>query len=1036
MDVGRTGFSCAESSVTVYEDEDSEERPSVSDHSIVTVKDIALDGEGDGVVSSLSENRPELCTKDRAKRSRMNDRERLQNDGGNGACSLYAHGTEHTQTELTPADSVQQEEAVTTSSDSTTINVQSVESKQKVWIDEDNSVSVMKKGTCNLVNYDSSDSDESSVTTPRIENLQENNESVFQYPDSNSQTLETKSERDAQESHIANVSSCEQIEINQQIDQEVHDENTTSKVGAEYQGYWNNDGYWVDSNGQLWQADDSYWQWSQQSEQGEWHMYGNEDEKGCDTQMQQGNPKIHHEAQPEHKETTGTESSCNQAQDEFHLNYYQEHSNREQYDSSSQQRYYNHSGYCGQEAYPSNGNQQHTITDHTGDTSTVANESVHSDTYSQSTKHVHHESQAQNKCFEEDHVQYSYHHKSSTDQETYIYPYKQEHRYSSQNPQSHIEHMQSYTHGKQDSNQSYKQQSGYDHTLKNQNQQHQCNEQAAIEYSQQYGSHEYTPQDHGLYEQQQQYALSNTAQHLPPDAQAVASQPSSHNGNWHYSDNRDSSCKYNQSLPQHQGSTGGDSQCWKTPEQYHNSQQAFTGNTNTSMTPSSNVARAASDISHHTIPTPPNHPPPLPPNPPPAIPPPPNPLDHPSQSHMYPNPPTHVHPPLSSHPHPYFSPSPHSSPSTFYSPDSCPPLHPSQQTPHSHPQPSSPIHSQSSYRRHSSPQSYGADRNYSHSSVPQLLRKQPFNHTNNSWQRWKHYRRDISLSPHSHDSTSGVPSSPVNSVSSDVSSTNHDSSTPAHLPGSPELDKTKSPSFSHQLRDPRKFSPPVSQSDSTSKTSKNNNSASSLVRKKTAPLKQSNASPITPSGNNPHLSTVEESSKDTKSKGPTAEPVSFPKSSLSGFKIPKHNKSTETSKTHRKSQVKSITRKVEARVLRMDVEDASAVGGDSKTAKSEQGISVKNRKKDGVDETVEQSTVVKKMEASTVPEAKVEETASISQSSDIDGLSSGDTAKMDLVSLFKTIDSNTLTALASTIQLALDSNRSHQEVSHRTLCKL
>lgn len=287
-------------------------------------------------------------------------------------------------------------------------------------------------------------------------------------------------------------------------------------------------------------------------------------------------------------------------------------------------------------------------------------------------------------------------------------------------------------------------------------------------------------------------------------------------------------------------------------------------------------------------------------------------------------------------------------------------------------------------------------------------------------------------------------------MSSEVSSTSRDSPTPVHVSpslqrspavvGSPdhsERKKSSKPLFSQQLRDPRRSSPPsVSPRDE-----KYNSTTSNLVHKRRAPQKSDKVSSSLstgPSRMEPRHTKAEISDKESKSKVSPGEPVSFPKSSLSGFRIPKHNKSSE--------QSKSQTRVGDSHVTAMNVVPPSRKNRTQTQtlSRNEAGVDVLSEVKmeQGVNTQAELTTMSEKLpdHLSSAPAqelnvrteqvSEVEESAVTTEAKTTSATQpSGGASPKDLMSLFKSIDNNTLHALASTIQLALNSSTS-QQVSH------
>ena len=285
-------------------------------------------------------------------------------------------------------------------------------------------------------------------------------------------------------------------------------------------------------------------------------------------------------------------------------------------------------------------------------------------------------------------------------------------------------------------------------------------------------------------------------------------------------------------------------------------------------------------------------------------------------------------------------------------------------------------------------------------------------------------------------------------MSSEVSSTSRDSPTPVHVSpsvqrspavvGSPdhsERKKSSKPFFSQQLRDPRRSSTPsVSPRDEKYSTTTSN-----LVHKRRTPQKSENVSSsfsTGPSGMEPHRAKAEKSDKESKSRVSPGEPVSFPKSSLSGFRIPKHNKSSEQSKSstrvgdshvtalntvspsrknHTQAQQKLSRNEAAEDILSEVKRDQGTSTQAELTTASEEHLSTAPVQQPDV--RTEQAG--KAAESAVITETKSESTISATQPS-------GGASPKDLMSLFKSIDNNTLHALASTIQLALNTSTSQR----------
>lgn len=270
-----------------------------------------------------------------------------------------------------------------------------------------------------------------------------------------------------------------------------------------------------------------------------------------------------------------------------------------------------------------------------------------------------------------------------------------------------------------------------------------------------------------------------------------------------------------------------------------------------------------------------------------------------------------------------------------------------------------------------------------------------------------------------------------------MSSTSRDSPTPVQQPSgadSPEYSDQRSskPVFSNQLRDPRRSSPPTSSGDKSSpRNSKYTSTPSSLVRKRSAPQKYSERS--SPAGTPDSSVKTEKSGKENKGKSSSGEPLSFPKNSLSGFRIPKHNKSTGQSQAQSESRRKTVPvtgRKCEQTPASNTCSDKA---GNFSEVKREQGTST-SQKSD--DKNITAKKLVSNAPAvhlSTEPVPAVKETTKVKSDKGSSTQPSEDTSRQDLVSLFKSIDDTTLHALASTIKLALNSSNS-QHVSYLCNC--
>ena len=907
----------------------------------VTVKEKLCDKLGEDVVSSLTESRPESHTKKSAtdiQRDVLKD----DNKSATGAWCLYAHGTTHARTQLTTdadvcPDSVQ-EEAVTTSSETTvTVLKQPTEFREKGI-------------TGTLVNYDSSDSDESSVKTPRIENLQEG--AVFQYPHSNSKALEEVHQKIALEPQFGADRSGANIEIGAEVEtirkNETLDQNS-SMMDGEYEGYWNSDGYWVDSHGQMWEAQESYWH----EQTWDWQVYKDGRNQGPDRQLKMqehvmaepventelGWNKMQKKMQQEVVGTVSSEEPSTCCQD-YYQQQYATSSNKQQY----QQQYH--------EPYQSTCKQQLITTSSTGDHSGFREQSTQAhNSCNWQAKQVQCQSQIQHEHIDDDCMQYSYLKNRQPGQAT-----TEEHQCEPQSCKQH--YMQLRAHCPEDRHHSYRK-NEYDHSH---NQHHQYNEQAAESNCEKY-SQDYAPQEIVQYNQHQ---LQCDPYQLPSsDPQDVASETPCQSHSWHSGGVRD-----NIYYTEYQATEGS----WKASDQ---SYEQYQGSKQHDLNQLSTVPLKECDSQHHPF----------------LIPPPPVLLNTPSHLPIPSSlPPDHqkLETETQSQPHESHYYLPHSTPHSSFPQSTQTHLNttPASNPPHSYPHSPAPSHPHS-YYQHTLPKPYVGDRNCLHSALPPG--KYSTNHNEKFRRKWRHYRREC----HPSNITPSAKSSPFDSTSSDVSSTSRESPALAQLPG-----RVRSPLFSRQLRDPRRFSPPVSPRDSRG----SNSDAQERTAINTSSKMNSEAKP-------PSLPRVD-------SKNKTAEPISYPKSSLSGFRIPKHSKSMEAnSKTHSTSHNITTTRGVEARILKKDAE-VSTEFSESSGVEIQQGVSVEIV---SAQEPEKQSNSEdQNMGVSSVP---VRDTTSMSQP-----VESGGTSQMDLVSLFKSIDSNTLSALASTIQHALGS--SNHDVSY------
>ena len=943
-EVEETRGLCAES---VYEDQ----VPAVGQQTEVGDESDS-DEEDEDVVSSLTGfSNPESCTG----RSETETRPQFS-----GNCDTRAGTTDLPHSNVSP-DSVQQEEAVTTSSDS----FLSIVSREKTGRGKTEALSVTGRneapkqgGICNLVNYDSSDSDDSSVKTPTIENLEEQDGQVFQYPDSNSKTVEYEGQTDAGQGS-GGTGDNEQTGGNAQ----------QTEGGDQDGGYWNEDGCWVDSQGQVWQPPEGYWQqdWTQGTEgqEGAWQGYGVAQGTGCDSQAQQWQSESAQSGQEWVAQGEGQSGRVGEV-----------------------------GGFSGQQQLGGNGSTS---------TSTEQQQYDRSTHQDRSGRH-----QQANSANVSAHI-----HNSSVADVQNVYPqtqdsksgqhegerYAQSHNYSSSNPTSYDsrgqQHAQPCAYPEQSTYGHYHQQGG-----ENQQQQQ---DSGPVQYNQQDQYHSY---NQGYYDQQQSYQNSS-----------VWGGYQSHGGGWNYGDNS----SWYQQQPAGDG--------WRHDTQSYNQHHGFehtqSGDQRPGFapgdpphrypepSPNSSAPYAAPSISppppsppHYSPHTgPPPHPPPshLPTPPPPPPPHPPPHLSTPPLPAPPPPPPTH-----------YTTSPPHLSPSSNIANPPLPPL----------PPPSRPR----------SLESGRADGDYSHSTSPRPSRQHHHSsHSNTSWRKWKYYRRERSHARSPRYSSSGVPSSPANSVSSDVSSTSRDCSptpvTQSPVAEGPDHSENRRPGtktvFSHQLRDPRRSSPPVPVREKSPST-KYNSSSSNLTNKKTTSQKQPSGSSTSSCVSGKEIEQKKVDKTENKDSGinkkqSATEPSSFPKSSLSGFRIPKHSEKGKSQGENPSTAAKNTAPPTKA----IKKEGKTKTGADSNSTQAKSSVGTSSASVETVSSKPSGATVVAIAESKT--KEPVDEAVSIPEA-ETDS-SHGPTPQQDLVSLFKSIDSSTLSALASTIQLALSSS-SGNDVSY------
>lgn len=1037
------------------------------------------EGEEEDVVSSLTLCEPESGVSGSTPSGYSGMSQHQESVEGEGASSaghwyLYAHGTTNADTRVcqdTPTDvhpdSVQQEEAVTTSSELSAVTVplhghadSSLSTNQHVvrtGVDGGNdSVEMGRGGSVNLVNYDSSDSDDSSVKTPRLENLQEEEGHQFQYPDSNSLPLKTEDQKDVSISS----SSVGQSDAGEQGQGGVGEDSGHSE------GYWNEQGYWVDSQGQVWQpqGQDPYWQgqeWSQQTEGqgGDWH--GGTDDQGTAVQrydsqgqwVNQGSGETQSKqaadvqeqswssgqdgqegSQGSTEDTQQQQSTSNQQAQYSSHDYYQQQYAGQQYDSSAtESQYYDHTAYYGQERYDAS--QQQVKAESGMNTSDPVSTQTSQSTYPEAGEANSHQQSSYPQPTNQ--VNYSHYQSSDASQEYGGFAHNREwsqaqeqqnqghydqgnHDYNPAQPHGQPEQAQ-YDHQDQvnscdpGTQAQHYDQSHYtqQHHAQPYSQQGQYGQQGSMQYSEQqtqpcnhsqtYGQHDqynhqqpHGPQDEVQYRQQQEMQPHSSYNQQSYDGwyQQSAQQgygsgnwnDRSHGGNdgsyYHYSDQQSERSGYH---------------TWEQPA-HHQQQQYYDQQYGSQQGYGAQTTHTSGYQTQPVMPPPGNY----------------------HQNNPHPSPPLPPPSPLPSHPH-IPPPPPHIPPPP---PHHFPPPHP----PHPPPPRPLPPSSPSQLHHHS--------RNYSSRTQPSWQHRDQ--HQNDPhWKKWKYNRRDSSQNRGSHQSPSGVPSSPVNSVSSDVSSTSRDSPTPVQQsPGadSPEHSDQRSskPVFSNQLRDPRRSSPPTSSGDKSSlRNSKYTSTPSSLVRKRSAPQKQSERS--SPAGTPDSSVKTEKSGKENKGKASSGEPLSFPKNTLSGFRIPKHNKSTGQSQAQSESRRRTVPvtgRKCEQ--TQPSNSDKVKEAGSSSEVTREQGTSTSEKsddKKSTAKKLVSSAPAVHLDIVSTEPVAEVKETTRVKSTKDGLTQPSEDTSRQDLVSLFKSIDDSTLHALASTIKLALNSSNS-QHVSY------
>ena len=993
------------------------------------------DGEED-VVSSLTGCKSESCITG-SEASSASNRQKVDDGCTTGTWYLYAHSTANAETRVSPdsemhPDSVQQEEAVTTSSESAIRSTH----KHTDCTDTDpvngSGVNDITTDTVwSLVNYDSSDSDESSVKTPRIENLDEGSGSTFQFPDSNSQSLESKNtEADNQPGDDSGKQS------------ETVEESQEDKKDDGNDGYWNSEGYWVDSQGRYWQpqGNDAYWQgehWNQEQENhGEtWQGYASNPGQGYTGQEQQWPGQGGEEIEPkkEKEQLWFGEGAHRQTQPIFEgdasfssgdqynsREYYQQQYGKQQYGGNSgEQQYYDQTAYYSHEDYASGDSQQPSKSDvntaqqshvYCGTSGQPDEPSPLRSTYPQPLDH----SQLQTGSnSNQGQTQYGNQRQCQPDQETFYCHQPDptpawDHRQQQQQPQP--QHMQRYG---QQHEPTYRQHSPSQDGADKCGGRYLYTEQPSqsgdgpqpVGQQNVYNSQACRPDEQAQYRQNQPYnqherdwnnhqwsGHSQSWQHNQYDA-----------GGWDVNRGRGSDCaSHYQPSEQSQ-----QQQITNRVEQGYEHHQYYNDHHNSTYNNPPPTASPASSCAQPSIPISPNHPPPLPTYPPPNIPPPP----------PHPHPPPPVQPPHpSSHP-----PIPLPPPLSPRSPHSLPP--PPSHSPFAPPPPVQSSHTMPHNPSLSSPQSYHSSGDYMQS--PTSLSswqhsRDSVPHSDTHWRRWK-YREDA---PQVHGSHPRMPSPPT---SSDVSSTSRESPTPIQqstaTASSPEHhESSRSPSktvFSQQLLDPRRSSPPASLKDRSS--GKHSNTVSTLIQRRTGlPKQPTDTVPSSPAScsESRHGKVAATVNKATNSKASSGEPVSFPKSSLSGFRIPKHSKASHTKKLQNESCTTAVNMSLKKQDQPPSRERVRSVTVTS-VEKQQQAASSQEESIEGRDSATSELL-------DSVPKSDDDSTKTTEQDFAIpcqaDKYADSATDASQLISLFKSIDSNTLCALASTIKLALGSS--------------
>lgn len=876
-------------------------------------------------------------------------------------------------------------------------------------------------------NYDSSYSYAAGTEASQYGSYQDGYQ--YQYSSNYSQ-----SQPSAQETHDANQSSA----YSKTEDQSYH----SAGVGSGSDGHWSGQEHWGKNQGQQWhgQEQDGYWQgqeWHGYSQGQEWQGQGGHEHswQGYDGQGQQwqrqegqGSEEVvvqgqekdgQRQSQEQHWQSQGGQGYEGQSYEgstqeqqwqgqgssstgsQYNQSQYYAHS-QQQYEgdtktSSTEQQYYDQSAYYGQEGYGNEGSQhQH---GYSGQSSASSHMEYQQGDYTAHSHQGSHSTTSQ---------QGSYSQESQPDEYGQYHGYDQQ-AYSEQAP-ARGSQGSSYDYGalSRHSGEAAQWSSGY--------QDQQSHSQPA---AQNYDAH------------QGQYGWSKESQQQQSGDYGGQGYSEGYQHQYHSTDHTQGASSWGSGVPE-----GGSSYYHQYSEQppQHHSQGGY-----------------SQDSGYHTWQEQPYQ------------------QQYPQEQQYGPQqhgsgyrpPPFQHRPPHSEHPaHPsmYHHQGPPRGPPQGPPPPNYPPPHQSIPPPHHLPLPQPP-----SSRFPSQP--YVHTREFS---------PPPWHQRESWWQKWKHHKTSpLGRSPYS--SPTAAVSSPANSVSSDISSTSHDS--PTSIPaaaGSPVADSSeqgpeKSPTtpksvFSQQLRDPRQSL--SSANKSYLKNAKYASATSSLVHKRNAMLKQpgwkSKASVHSkgPPVIDPHHVTSETSTKESKSKVQAGEPTSFPKGSLTGFKIPKHSKASEQSKPHPTQQNRSPVRQPRAREGGSEVrkgrgtdseirkpvavEEAEArSGAEEDLAVAEQGMATEAPAEEVDNQPT--STVLEKPASPEAPhpspQVKIEDasdqqsTSEAERKEDDENIPPKEERESDsssqpvdrekphdnLISLFKTMDTSTLYALASTIQLAMTS---------------